>query len=87
MEIIKDESSMDLGALLGTLRSVAPDVWVSMERSLILPQKMGDLEEPEFLNNMRAKIRALEELKEMLDKGSISQEDYSSIRIEILSRV
>lgn len=87
MKFIRDESNMDLGALLGTLQSVAPDIWGSRERSLILPQKMEDLERPEFLNGIREKIRSLEELKEMLDSGSISREDYSSIKIEILSRV
>ena len=87
MEIIKDESSNDLGALLGTLRSIAPDLWESRERSLVLPREMGDLENPEFLNKIREKIQALKETKEMMDKGSISQEDYSHIKIEILSRV
>jgi len=43
MKIIKDESSMDLGALLETFRSVAPDIWESRERSLILPQRMGEI--------------------------------------------
>jgi hypothetical protein len=87
MKIVKDESSTDLSVLLGTLRSVAPDIWGSSQRSLILPQKMEDLERPEFLNGMREKIKALKELKEMLDRGSICREDYSSLRIEILSRI
>lgn len=86
MKIITDDSSMDLGALLGALRSVTPDVGGSRERSLILPQKMGDLEKPEFLKGMREKIQELKELKEMLDRGSINREDYSPMRIEILSR-
>jgi hypothetical protein len=64
MRIVRDESSMDLGELLGTLRSVAPDIWGSREQSLILPQKMGDLELPEYLDGMRRKIHELKELKQ-----------------------
>ena len=86
MKIVTDESSMDLGELLGMLRSVAPDIWESSDLGAILPQRMGDLENPEFLNSMKDKIQKLDELKEMLERGSISQQEYSSMKIEILSR-
>jgi len=86
MKIVTDESSMDLGALLGTLRSVAPDVWESRDLSGILPQRMGDLEKPEFLSGMRDKIQKLNELKEMLERGSISRLEYNSMKIDVLSR-
>jgi hypothetical protein len=87
MKLIRDESNMDLGTLLGTLRSIAPDVWRSSERSLILPQELGDLETPEIMDGLCEKIRGLRELNEMLDRGFITREDYSYKKIEILSRV
>ena len=86
MKIVTDESSMNLGALLGTLRSVAPDVWESRDLSGILPQRMGDLENPEFLDGMKEKIQRLDELKQMLERGSVSQQEYGSLKDEILSR-
>ena len=86
MKIVTDESGMDLGALLGTLRSVAPDIWESRDLGAILPQRMGDLENPEFLNSMKDKIHKLDELKEMMERGSISRLEYNSMKIEILSR-
>ncbi len=87
MRIVRDESNMDLCALLGTLRSVAPEVWESSERNLILPQELGDLERPEIMNGLREKIRGLRELKQMLDRDSITREDYSHKKIEVLSRI
>ena len=86
MKIVTDESGMDLGALLGTLRSVAPEIWESSDLGAILPQRMGDLENPEFLNSMKDKIQKLDELKEMMERGSISQQEYGSLKDEILSR-
>jgi hypothetical protein len=86
MKIVTDESSMNLGALLGTLRSVAPDVWESRDLSVILPQQMGDLEKPEFLNRMKDKIQKLHELKEMMERGSISKQEYNSMKIDVLLR-
>lgn len=86
MKIITCESCTDLGSLLEKLRFVAPDVWESRDLGGILPQRMGDLEKPEILNGIREKIQKLDELKEMLEKGSISQHDYSSMKIDILSR-
>ena len=86
MKIVPDESSMDLEALLGTLRSVAPDVWESRDLSEILPQRMGDLEKPEFLNRMKDKIQKLDELKEMMERGSISKQEYNSMKIDVLLR-
>ena len=86
MKIVPDESSMDLGALLGTLRYVAPEVWESRDLSGILPQRMGDLENPEFLNSLRDKIQKLEELKEMVERGSISKQEYNSMKIDVLLR-
>ena len=78
---------MELGALLGTLRSVEPDIWESWERSLILPRNLGDLDNPEIMNCMREKIQAIRELKEMRGVGSISREDYGYMKTEILYRI
>lgn len=86
MKIIADKSSMDLGSLLERLRIIAPDIWESRNLKEILPQRMGDLENPEILNDIRWKIQKLDELKDMLERGSISQQDYSSTKIEILSK-
>ena len=86
MKIVTDESCTNLGELLGTLRSVAPDIWESRDLGAILPQRMGDLENPEFLNSMKDKIQKLDELKEMLKRGSVSQQEYVSLKAEILSR-
>ena len=87
MNIIRDESCTNLGKLLGMLRSVAPDIWESRDLSAILPQRMGDLEKPEFLNSMKDKIHKLDELKEMMERGSISRLEYSSMKIEIFAEI
>ncbi|VVB73032.1 Uncharacterised protein [uncultured archaeon] len=86
VKIVMDESNMDLTWLLGTLRAVAPDVWGSSDRRYILPQKMEDLEKPECLKEIKDKIQRLASLKEMIDAGSISQEEYGFKKNEILSK-
>jgi hypothetical protein len=86
MNIITDESCTNLGELLGRLRSVAPEIWESRGLGAILPQRMGDLENPEFLNSMRDKIQKLDELKQMLERGSVSQQEYGFLKDEIMSR-
>jgi hypothetical protein len=87
MRLIRDESDFCLEDLLGTLRSVEPEIWYSGDRSLILPRTLGDLDSPEIIKDFREKIRALAELKEMLDIGSITQEDYSRKKKEVLYRI
>ena len=86
MEIIADELGAELNMLLGTLRVIAPDLWRSSERRLILPQKLEDLEKPEYLLEIKGKIQKLRSLKDMLDEGSISNDEFISQRDRILFR-
>jgi len=84
MEIIVDESGADIEGLLRTLRVIAPDLWRSSERRFILPQTLEDLENPEYLLEIKAKIGKLKRLKDMLDAESINNADYISLRDRIL---
>ena len=52
----------------------------------MLPQKLEDLEKPEYLLEMKAKIGKLTQLKDMLDAGSISNAKYIFLRDKILLR-
>lgn len=84
MEIIMDEMGADLNGLLGKLRVVAPDLWRSSERRFILPQRLEDLEKPEYLMEMKEKIQKLKRLKDMLDSGSITDKEYISLRDKVI---
>jgi hypothetical protein len=85
MKSVIDNSSIDLDSLLDAFKAAFPDIWESRERSLILPQRLGDLEKPEVLSQMKNKILQLNKLEEMLVQGSINQKDYPSMRIQILT--
>lgn len=87
MEIIMDEMGADLNGLLGSLRVIAPDLWRSSERRFILPQRLEDLEKPEYLLEIKEKIQKLKRLKDMLDAGSITDTEYISLRNEVISKV
>ena len=87
MEIIVDELGADLTGLLGALRVIAPDLWSSSERRFMLPQKLEDLENPEYLLKMKAKIGKLKQLKDLLDAGSINNAEYIFLRDKILLKV
>ncbi len=87
MEMIVDEIGADLNSLLGKLRVIAPDLWISSERRFILPQRMEDLEKPEYLMEIKEKIQKLKRLKDMLDAGSITNTEYISLRDKILLKV
>jgi len=52
----------------------------------MLPQKLEDLERPEYLLEMKAKIGKLKQLKDLLDAGSISNAKYIFLRDKILLR-
>jgi len=86
MEIIVDKLGADLTGLLDALRVIAPDLWMSSERRFMLPQKLEDLEKPEYLLEMKAKIGKLKQLKDLLDADSISNEKYIFLRDKILFR-
>jgi hypothetical protein len=87
MEIIMDEMGADLSGLLCKLRVIAPDLWRSSERRFILPQRLEDLEKPEYLLEIKEKIQKLKRLKDMLDAGSITNTEYISLRDKVLLRV
>lgn len=87
MEIIMDEMGADLNGLLCKLRVIAPDLWRSSERRFILPQRLEDLEKPEYLLEIKEKIQKLKRLKDMLDAGSITNTEYISLRDKVLLRV
>ena len=86
MKLIFDELGADLAGLLGALRFIAPDLWMSSERRFMLPQKLEDLEKPEYLLEMKAKIGKLKQLKDLLDADSISNAKYIFLRDKILLR-
>jgi hypothetical protein len=50
----------------------------------MLPQKLEDLEKPEYLLEMKAKIGKLKQLKDLLDTGSISNAKYILRRDKII---
>jgi len=57
---------------------MAPELWRSGERRCILPQKLEDLEDPEYLEDIRTKINKMKYLKDLLDAGSITVNEYGS---------
>ena len=84
MKLITDESNADLAGLLGTIRIMAPELWSSSDRRLILPKKLEDLETPEYLEEIKGKINKMKRIKDMLDAGSITQAEYLSKKAKIL---
>jgi hypothetical protein len=87
MNLITDESNADLAGLLGTIRIMAPELWGSSERRFILPQRLEDLERPEYLEEIKGKINKVKMLKDMLDAGSITHSEYLSRKAKILLRI
>jgi hypothetical protein len=87
MNLITDESNADLAGLLGTIRIMAPELWGSSERRFILPQRLEDLEKPEYLEEIKGKINKVKMLKDMLDAGSITHSEYLSKKARILLRI
>jgi uncharacterized protein YhaN len=86
MKLIEDESSSDLTGLLSMIKSMAPEIWRSSDRRHILPQRLEDLEKPEYLDEIRSKIAKMRQLKEKLDCGRISQAEYANCKARILLR-
>ena len=85
MKLITDNSNADLAVLLGTIRILAPELWVSGQRSLILSKEMGDLEKPEYLEQIKGKIKKIKQLNDMHDAGLITSAQYLSRKSKILS--
>ncbi|MFZ2471173.1 MAG: SHOCT domain-containing protein [Methanothrix sp.] len=59
-------------------------MWRSSQRRLILPQKLEDLEKPEYLEEIKGKINKMKRLKDMRDANSITQAEYLSRKAKIL---
>ncbi|MGA9098678.1 MAG: hypothetical protein WB392_07070, partial [Methanotrichaceae archaeon] len=63
---------------------IAPDVWESSKRCLILPQTLGDFNKPEYAENIEDMLHKLNENIDMLNAGLISEVEYESKKTEIL---
>lgn len=85
MKLITDESNADLASLLGSIRTLAPELWGSGQRSLILPKELGDLEKPEYLEQINQKVKEIMQLHDMLDAGMITQAQYQSRKANVFS--
>ncbi|OPY51130.1 MAG: hypothetical protein A4E49_02415 [Methanosaeta sp. PtaU1.Bin112] len=85
MKLIADDINSDLSDIFGSIRILAPEIWCSGQRNLILPQKLGDLEKPEYLDQVRRKITELKQLHDMLDDGLITQTQYLSRKAKIIA--
>jgi DNA-binding MarR family transcriptional regulator len=72
-------------ALLQELKQIAPDIWDGKKRCLILPQKLGDLDKPEYVEGLQNVIRRLHEFMNRLNAELISEADYERWKAEILS--
>lgn len=70
--------------LLQEIKQIAPDIWESRKRCLILPQKLGGLERPEYIEGLKNVILKLYEFMDMLNAELISKADYESKKAEIL---
>jgi len=64
---------------------LAPELWGSGQSSLILPRELGDLEKPEYLEQIKGKIKKIKQLHDMHDAGLITPAQYLSRKAEILS--
>jgi len=62
---------------------LAPELWRG-QRSFILPEKLGDLEKTEYLDQMKEKINKIKMLKQKHDAGFITQAQYLSRKTKII---
>ena len=85
MNIVKDEFGNYFSALLEKVQVVAPGLSEYEKRSIILPPRLGDLERPEFIEDLRMKILAIENLERRQKEGSLSRDDYCAQVKRILS--
>ncbi len=84
MKMAAIESSQNTMEIIQGLKLIAPEVWDSNKRKSILPQTLGDLNKPEYVEAMQDRLRKLNEYKDMLNAGLISEEMYELKKDEIL---
>ncbi len=75
----------DSMVLLRELKLIAPDIWDGKNRCLILPQRLGDLEEPSYIECLQRVIEKLNEYDSMLDDGIITEVEYDGKKWELLN--
>ena len=85
MNIVEDEFGCYFSALLEKVQVVAPGLREYEKRSIILPPRLGDLGRPEFIEGLRMKILAIENLERRRKEGSLSRDDYCARVKRILS--
>ena len=59
MKLIADESNVQLASIFEELKDIAPEMSTYDERIFILPSNLGDLDNTEFLKEVRSKIEKL----------------------------
>lgn len=79
------KSSIDPMEILHELKMIAPDVWESDNRRLILPQRLGDFERTEYVEGIQNMLSELNRYIGMLNTGLISEIEYESKKAGILS--
>ncbi len=77
MKLIEDESSSDLTGLLSMIKSMAPEIWRSSDRRHILPQRLEDLEKPEYLDEIRSRGTSRGRGR-LISRGSITMMDLNA---------
>lgn len=50
----------------------------------MLPQKLGDLDNPDYLKEMNEKVQKLQQYRDMLNCGSITNSEYVSLKDQLL---
>jgi len=84
MRIIADNSGADLATLLRTIRIIEPELWSSSNRRFLLPRKLGDLDNPEYLKEINEKVQKLQHYRYLLNSGSITNSEYASLKDQLL---
>ncbi|MDD2836928.1 MAG: hypothetical protein PHY05_12375 [Methanothrix sp.] len=87
MKLITDDSNADLAALFGIIRTLAPELWGSGQRSLLLPRELGDLVRPEYLEQIKGKIKKMKQLHDLFDAGLLTRDQYLSRKGNIISEM
>ncbi len=68
MRIIADNLGADLATLLRTIRIIEPELWSSSNRRFLLPRKLGDLDNPEYLREINEKVCSIIDICSIPDR-------------------